>query len=283
MLTKHPSHSLTHATTDSEVILMWLSDKSQKSQETYLITVEQFFTFVSKPLVEITLDDLWLWGEGLKLRYAANSIKVKVSAIKSLFSYAWKIGYLVKNPASAISAGSGTDALYERILEQSDVIALIEATNSLSDRLLLTLIYCCGLRISEALGIDWKDLKPRGSGGQALVEGKGKKVRTVLINQRLWDELSGLPKKGEAVFATIRGNRKDRHRVHRMIKEAASRCGIDPHVSAHWLRHAHAVHSLDNGCKLDVLMRSLGHSSLTVTSKYLHARPSEGSSQFIDI
>ncbi|MGK7892921.1 MAG: tyrosine-type recombinase/integrase [Xenococcus sp. (in: cyanobacteria)] len=54
-------------------------------------------------------------------------------------------------------------------------------------------------------------------------------------------------------------------------------------VSAHWLRHAHAGHSLENECDIDVLMRSLGHSSLTVTSKYLHARSNEGSSLFLEL
>jgi integrase/recombinase XerD len=115
--------------------------------------------------------------------------------------------------------------------------------------------------------------------------GKGEKIRTVLINQSLWQQLISLPRKEgtDAVFVTKFGNRLDRHQLHRIIKAAAERAGVNSHVSAHWLRHAHACHSLENGCDIDVLMRSLGHSSLTVTSKYLHARPNEGSSQFIEL
>jgi integrase/recombinase XerD len=89
--------------------------------------------------------------------------------------------------------------------------------------------------------------------------------------------------KTSAVFLSRFENRLDRHAVHRLVKAAAEKAGINPHTSAHWLRHAHASQSLENGCDIDVLMRSLGHSSLTVTSKYLHARPNEGSSRFINI
>ena len=150
---------------------------------------------------------------------------------------------------------------------------------------MLTLIYTTGLRATEALSINWRDLRPRKEGGQATITGKGGKVRTVLIGATLWKELKKLPhsEKTEAVFTTRFGNRLDRHQLHRIVKKAAEKAGINEHTSTHWLRHAHACHSLENGCDIDVLMRSLLHSSLTITSKYLHARPNEGSSQFIDI
>ena len=133
--------------------------------------------------------------------------------------------------------------------------------------------------------MNWSDLKHRHSGGQATVCGKGGKTRTVLIAQSLWQQLMSNERsdKTSAVFVSRTGRRLDRTMVHKIIKDCAARSGVNPHVSAHWLRHAHACHSLENGCDVDVLMRSLGHSSLTITSKYLHARPEEGSSQFIDI
>ena len=178
-----------------------------------------------------------------------------------------------------------SDVLHERILEQEEVKKLIGAAKSERDRLLLQLIYSTGLRVSEVCSINWSDLKPRRSGGQATVIGKGGKARTVLIGQGLWQQILGLERsqKTSAVFVSRTGRRLDRTMLHKIIKDCAERAGVNPHVSAHWLRHAHACHSLENGCDIDVLMRSLGHSSLTVTSKYLHARPNEGSSQFIEL
>jgi integrase/recombinase XerD len=276
---------LTAATSDEQIISLWLQSKSHNTQLAYTRTVRTFLDFVDKPLVDLTLDDLALWAKSLSLRYTPNSVKLKLSAIKSLFSYAWKVDYLDVNPAKVIPTPSGVDARHERFLEQDEVRKLIVATREGRDRCLLSLIYSTGLRVSEALGIDWKDLKPRAQGGQVTVMGKGGKVRTVLVGESLWQQLQSMSQnpETEAVFVNSKGNRLDRHRLHRIIKATAERAGINPHVSAHWLRHAHACHSLENGCDIDVLMRSLGHSSLTVTSKYLHARPNEGSSQFIEL
>ncbi len=277
---------LTGAADDASLIRMWLSGKRSSTQFLYTRTVEHFLDFVGVSLADVRLEDLTQWMESLFLRGCSqNTIALKVSVVKSLFSYAWKVGYLNLNVTAAVVPPSAVSALHERILQQGEVKKLINAASPGRDRSVLTLIYSTGLRASEALGIDWFDLKPRSTGGQVTVLGKGGKVRTVLISSSLWEQLQALPRHDStgAVFVTNRGNRLDRHQLHRIIKAAANRAGVNPHVSTHWLRHAHACHSLENGCDIDVLMRSLGHSSLTVTSKYLHARPEEGSSQFIDI
>ncbi len=117
------------------------------------------------------------------------------------------------------------------------------------------------------------------------VLGKGSKTRTLLIDKQLGAELQTLPRSSdcEAVFLSRFDNRLDRHAVHRLIKAAALRAGINPNTSAHWLRHAHACHSLKHGAGIDLLMKSLGHSSLAVTSRYLHCQPGECTSQFIHL
>ncbi len=289
-----PHQPLTEISDDASLIQMWLTLKGRETKKLYTRTVRQFLEFVGTELADVHLEDLLQWMESLVYRrYSQNTVSLKISVVKSLFSYATKIGYLDFNVTAALSAPSQVNALHERFLEQEEVRKLIAAAKegrellaaALRSRSVLTLIYTTGLRASEALGIDWKDLQPRTHGGQVTVMGKGEKIRTVLINQSLWQQLTSLPRHSstDAVFVTFFGNRLDRHQLHRIIKGAAERAGVNPHVSAHWLRHAHACHSLENGCDIDVLMRSLGHSSLTVTSKYLHARPNEGSSQFIEL
>jgi integrase/recombinase XerD len=67
------------------------------------------------------------------------------------------------------------------------------------------------------------------------------------------------------------------------VKAAAARAGLPPEVSAHWLRHAHASHALDRGAPAHLVQATLGHSSLTTTGRYLHARPSESSGKFLAI
>jgi integrase/recombinase XerD len=71
-------------------------------------------------------------------------------------------------------------------------------------------------------------------------------------------------------------------RLHYIVKEASREAGISEKVSSHWLRHSHATGAIERGFDLHLLQQSLGHSSLAVTSKYLHARPDQSSSQFFE-
>ena len=69
--------------------------------------------------------------------------------------------------------------------------------------------------------------------------------------------------------------------MQKIVSAAAKRAGITGKVSPHALRHAHASHSLERGAKLHLVQATLGHSSVAVTSRYLHARPSESSGLYL--
>jgi len=277
---------LTDATEDRELIQFWISQKAKTTQKTYLTVVRQFLAFTGKELEEVKLEDLLLWLESFQLRgKSQNTINNKLAAIKSLFSFGVKTGYLANNPASMIKTIKAKDALNERILRETEVKALINAATNERDRLILILLYLLGLRISELVGLNWSDFQPREESVTVTILGKGHQTRTLLITHQFWSELKQLPRSDqtEAVFLSRFGNRLDRHAIHRLIKKAVEKAGINPHTSAHWLRHAHACHSLNHGAGIDLVMKSLGHSSLAVTSRYLHVQPSECTSKFIDL
>ena len=188
-------------------------------------------------------------------------INNKLAAIKSLFSFGVKTGYLSANPASMIRTTKAKDALNERILQAEEVKQLIDEANSerdqrklaLRDRLILVLLYILGLRISELVGLIGYDFQSTGEAIAVTIFGKGHKTRTLLITHQLYSELKQLPlsEKSSAVFLSRFGNRLDRHAIHRLIKKAVETSGINPHTSAHWLRHAHACHSLNNGTGIE--------------------------------
>ena len=147
---------------------------------------------------------------------------------------------------------------------------------------MLSVAYKCGLRRAEVLGLTWTDLQSRGDAGQATVFGKGGKTRTVLIPRKLWNELMSLPRSGktDAVFVSRNGGSIKPTRLHYIIKEASREAGISEKASSHWLRHSHATEAIERGCDLHLLQQSLGHSSLAVTSCYLHAKPNQSSNQY---
>ena len=280
------SSQVTSAQSDRELILVWMADKSRTTQISFKSTIEKFLEFIDKPLVDVRIEDLQLWKQGLSARFKPTTVANKVLVIKSLFSFAVKVGYLTINIGSFIKPPKTKEALAQKILTVADVKRLIDATNSRRDGLMLSLMYGCGLRVSEVVGLTWDDLKPHlDGGGKATLFGKGSKTRVVIIPPRLWRqvlEFKQIDRASQWVFVTRMGNQMERSIVHRMIKRTCQRAGVDERASCHWLRHSHASHSLEAGCNLRLLQQSLGHASVSTTEKYLHVSPDKGSSQYID-
>jgi integrase len=109
---------------------------------------------------------------------------------------------------------------------------------------LLRLAYGAGLRIAELCALAWRDLAPRDDAGQITLFGKGGKTRVVLLPASVWCTL--MPLHGEAgpddpVFRSAKGGHLVPSAAHRVVKQAAARAGLPGAVSAHWLRHAHAL------------------------------------------
>ena len=252
----------------------------------YRSTLEKFLEFIDKPLSEVRLEDLQLWERGLKARFKDTTVTNKVLVIKSLFSFCVRVGWLNINVGSFLKTPKAKDTIAERILDAKDVKGLIKyGVKNERDRLMLSLMYGCGLRVSEVIGLTWNDLRPHLDGGKCTVFGKGSKTRVVLIPPKLWHQLKEFEKYNrinQYVFVSRNENPMERSVIHRMIKRACKRAGIDERTSSHWLRHSHASHSLEAGCNLRLLQQSLGHASVTTTERYLHISPDAGSSQFID-
>ena len=276
-----PHNALIRAETDRDLIFLWLGNLSKTTKISYSSIIKQFLDFIDKPLAEVTLEDLQLWKRRLELTYKPTTISNKLLVIKSLFSFGVSVGYLSINVGSFLKAPKAKETLAQRILDKDEVKRLIGAAASNErDLAMLSLMYGCGLRVSEVVGITWNDLK----GGKVTVLGKGGQTRTVIVPLSVWKQLMELPRFNNFVFVSLKRHRQlERTGVHKIIKKYSQLAGIDPKTSSHWLRHSHASHSLEAGCSIKLLQHSLGHSSICTTEKYLHVNPNEGSSQFIDI
>jgi len=119
------------------------------------------------------------------------------------------------------------------------------------------------------------------------IYGKGGKTRIVLLSPKMWKELLTLDEQRDPNTPIFKSRKKKGHliptQIHRIVRSAAKRAGMTKKVSPHWLRHAHASHALDRGAPIHLVQATLGHSSIATTGKYLHARPSDSSSNFISI
>lgn len=268
-----------------QAIARWLNSRRKDSTRgMYEISIKQFLSYTQKPLEKILPSDIeeWLWQ--LEQQYNTSTVKGKLSAVKSFFTFAVRRGYLSTNVGAMVEGSrKPKENLAEKILTKQECLAIINAGKQGRDRTILRFLYATGVRVSELCCLRWRDLSRNGAGGQATIYGKGDKTRVVLIPQSVWREILELPRSSEFVFTNRYGKALSRIAIHKLIKEAVKRSGVDKPVSAHWFRHSHATLAIEGGCDLHLLQQSLGHSSLEITSKYLHARPNQGSSQFLGL
>ncbi|WP_274532136.1 tyrosine-type recombinase/integrase [Ktedonobacter racemifer] len=174
-------------------------------------------------------------------------------------------------------------------MSEEDTVMLIGSQkDNPRNHALLRLLYHCGLRVSEVASLTWDDITPRSEGeAQITVFGKGGKTRQVLISASMYSELLAL--RGEAegnspLFRSRKGGKAlDTRQVERVVAEAAKKAGVKGNVSPHWLRHAHASHSLDRGAPINLVRETLGHENLATTGKYVHAKPNQSSSKFLPL
>ncbi len=274
----------TNATTDEQFINVWLAGRPNTTARVYRTAAKQFLEFIDKPIQAIVLEDLQQWCAELSNKYKPTTVKNKVNFIKSMLSFALRVGYIQINIGAAVRAKKPWEELSKRIISKEEVRKLIAAGKTERDRLIMETLYIMGLRISELHQLNWDDFRVRDDDSAiATIKGKGSKTRFVNVPKPLYDKL--LQQKGSTawLFSNYKGERLSVRSINYVIKDAAKKAGVTEKVSAHWFRHAHASHSLDAGCDLNLLKDSLGHSSLAITSVYLHANPDRSSSQFLSV
>jgi site-specific recombinase XerD len=175
------------------------------------------------------------------------------------------------------------------ILSPAEVGALLRACSSTSsvgarNRALITILYRGGLRISEALALEPKDMDPV-QGTIAVLHGKGDRRRTVgldpeavAIIERWLDARRrlGLHRRRSELLCTLQGRRLSESYVRALFPRLAARAGIEKRVHPHGLRHTHAAELAAEGFPLNLIQQQLGHANLATTDRYLrHVAPAQ--------
>jgi integrase/recombinase XerD len=215
---------------------------------------------------------------------AANSAARAVVAVRGFHRFLLREGLVTVDAARGVRPPSPPKRLPKAISVQ-DVEALLaaagadETPRALRDRALLELLYGCGARISEAVGLDVDDLDvdPAGSGTVRLL-GKGSKERVVPVGSYAREAASAYLVRGRpalaagsgspALFLNARGGRLSRQSAWTVLRAAAERAGLRRQISPHTLRHSFATHLLDGGADVRVVQELLGHASVTTTQVY---------------
>jgi len=275
------------ASNDEQVISLWLHGRSPHTQKAYGTDVSRFLRFADKQLRQVTLGDLQSFADHLaEAGLKPASQHRMLAAVKSLITFAHKIGYLRFDVGKPLRVPRFRDELAQRILTEAEVQRIIGLENHPRNRLLLRVLYCGGVRVSEVSLLKWKDLQEREQGGQMTVFGKRGKTHSIIVPEPLWSDLVSF-RKNAPDEAPLFGSRKGGHlhpsQVWRIVKKSARKAGVKKAVSPHWFRHAHASHALDRGAKISLVKETLAHASIQTTGRYIHAKPNESSSTYLQV
>ena len=278
---------------DALFLQSWLFGKSEKTQRAYAADIHKFYAHVGKPLSLVTLSDVQTFIDSLVTLKATSRART-IAAVKSCLSFALKTGYLQINVGSVVKLPKVENKLAERIMSEQQVARILALETNTRNHAILALLYRAGLRCAELCSLTWRNLHERDAAGQISVYGKGEKTRQVLIDSATWEEVTRLKTSDvcldDFVFQSRQSHsrtkkadrRLDESTVFRMVRASALRAGI-ANVSPHWMRHAHATHSLENGAPITLVQSTLGHKSIETTAKYTHVRPNASSGQYLKV
>jgi integrase/recombinase XerC len=219
-----------------------------------------------------------LYESGLEKASVARSL----AAVRSLYHWLAQEGVVEQNPAALVSTPKLAKKL-PRVPTIEEMNAVLDgkmpeaASFPERDLLMLELLYGCGIRNSELIGINLGDL--RLSTEAILIRGKGKKERYVPFGDSVkralavylptrQQRLSGCKKNTLALVINQRGGRLTTRSAGRIIKKIAVAKGLSPDVHPHTLRHAFGTHMLEEGADLRSIQEMLGHERLSTTQRY---------------
>ena len=155
------------------------------------------------------------------------------------------------------------------ILTKDEAVALVNAPSNIKHKLILKTLYGCGLRVSEVVNLEKKDL----DFNENLIHiklGKGKKDRFVKIPESIKDDLDNYCKldNSPALFPSQRGGKLTTATIQAIVETSAKKAGIKKEVYPHLLRHSFATHLLESGVDLRIIQKLLGHSDIKTTQIY---------------
>ena len=221
-------------------------------------------------------------GDGERPPVAPATLQRKVACLRSFHRHLRRSDLIADDPTVHIKAPRQGKKL-PTVLSRDEVGRLLDQPSgtepaALRDRALLELMYACGLRASEATGLDLQDLDLEA--GILRARGKGSKERLVPVGSSAARALLAYLQKGRpklvgvrhesALFVNQRGQALTRQGLYKIVQRHAKSAGLAHKMSPHTLRHTFATHLLAGGCDLRSVQEMLGHADIATTQLYTH-------------
>ncbi|MCX6749414.1 MAG: tyrosine-type recombinase/integrase [Candidatus Pacearchaeota archaeon] len=249
-----------------------ISKNSEHTIRNYLSANEKLLQLASKPVDQVSQDDVKEFMAHNLTNQSSSSTIVFLSAVKYAYS-----NILQKDITSTIKRPKKERRIPE-VLTKEEVKSLIGVLANKKSKLMISMLYACGFRVSELLNIKVKDLNFAEKIG-TVRQGKGRKDRIFNMPESLIRALEKQVKnqqelKQEYLFTGTKGHLSSRN-IQKIVNKAANEAGIKKSVHPHTLRHSFATHLLENNVDIRKIQELLGHADLNTTQIYTHISQEE--------
>ena len=213
---------------------------------------------------------------------SAATIHRKAACLRSFYKHLRREELISDDPTAALNAPRRSRKL-PHVLNYSEVQKLLAVPRgseptALRDRALLEVMYACGLRASETIGLELSEVDLQR--GFLRAHGKGSKDRLVPLGTKAVAAVNAYLRSGRPelvgerpepkLFVNFRGGPLTRQGLYKIVQKHARAAGLDGKMSPHTLRHSFATHLLAGGCDLRAVQEMLGHADVSTTQMYTH-------------
>lgn len=263
---------------------------SQNTVTSYCSDIESFLQYYTSDVTLVSagdVEDYFASREFLSKRSQARAL----SALRSFFKWLVLEGVIKDNPCDKVD-GPKLGRYLPDVLSLEEVVSMINAVDTsswigLRDRALVEVLYGCGLRVSEAVGLKINSLYL--DEGFVRIVGKGNKERLVPIGEVAADVLVEYIERRPAeyssceyVFINRYGSPLSRVSAFKTVKNLALLADVRKKISPHTFRHSFATHLIENGADLRLVQEMLGHESVATTEIYTHVDSTTWHSTILD-
>ena len=265
---------------------------SRNTLEAYRTDLQQFGAWLDEhghSALEVThtqltefIGQLGTGERGNGKAVAPATVQRKVACLRSFYRHLRRDEILDHDPTAELRAPRSTHKL-PQVLSRAEIKRLLDAPRGteprgLRDRALLELMYACGLRASEAIGLEVADVDLED--GVLRAHGKGGKERLVPVGRQAVSAVRAYVERGRPrlvgnraearLFVNSRGTGLTRQGLYKIVQRHAASAGLAGRMSPHTLRHTFATHLLAGGCDLRSVQEMLGHADIATTQIYTH-------------
>lgn len=266
--------------TDYEYYLRMERAMSPNTVASYCSDIQKFLAVSEVDADKVQPDDI--------LKFLSTSKKVSersqsrfLSALRSFYDWMQIEGYMSENPCDRVDMPK-LGVYLPSVLSVQEVEAVINSIDrsdwiGLRDKAILEVLYGCGLRVSEAVGLRISGLYL--DEGFIRIIGKGNKERLIPLGDMACNAVRAYldvrpqpadPQSDDLLFLNRFGKSFSRVSMFKLIKKQALIAGVSKEISPHTFRHSFATHLVENGADLRVVQEMLGHESITTTEIYTH-------------